>query len=288
MPGRCDGSHPEYTEAFDIAGLRGAAQLAEAAGRADEAAEWRQLAGQFFQSYDGNFGSDLTRQYGSYCVLWPCRLYPLQHGRAYEQFRHTGPQAPKSWRYFPLATAHQGLLAHNREAGFGTLDTHLAHEQMRGWYALDEGGSSGSGAWYRTRTKWTHSREKPGENLSVAMPHGWAIAEFWLLMRDSIAFEDGEKLVLLAGISPRWFRAEEGIIVKRLPTHFGALDLEYKLVPRGAQLQVGGAEPVGGFVLRLPSGLRASVSARNAPLGVEPNGDCLVPRGVTSVGLHWL
>ncbi|MCX5684232.1 MAG: hypothetical protein NT049_11175, partial [Planctomycetota bacterium] len=36
-PGRCDGSHPEYTEAFDIAGLWRAAAMAKALDKRDEA-----------------------------------------------------------------------------------------------------------------------------------------------------------------------------------------------------------------------------------------------------------
>nr|MBC8254132.1 glycoside hydrolase family 127 protein [Ardenticatenia bacterium] len=40
-PGRCDGFHPEYTEAFDIAGLRVVGDLAEAMGQAQEAQQWR-------------------------------------------------------------------------------------------------------------------------------------------------------------------------------------------------------------------------------------------------------
>ena len=106
------------------------------------------------------------------------------------------------------------MLAGSREAGFGTINLHLAHEQMRGWYALDEGGGSGSGTWYRTRTNWPHSKERPGDNHAVAMPHGWAIAEFWLLLRDSIAFEDGDSLVVFGGVPPEWFQAEEGMVAK--------------------------------------------------------------------------
>jgi hypothetical protein len=287
VPGKCDGTHPEYTEPFDIAGLRGAARLAEAAGHLDHASGWLNLAGRLFQSYDDRFGADLRKQYGSYCVLWPCRLYPLEHGRAFEQFRNTGAQTPGSWRYFPLATAHQGLLARNREAGYRTLDIHLAHEQMRGWYAFDEGGGSGSGTWYRTRTKWMHSKGRPGDNLSVAMPHGWAIAEFWLLMRDSLVFEHADKLILFSGISPEWFHSADGITVRKLSTYFGALDLAYKPVAGGAQLQLGGAEPPGGFVLRLPAGLRPAVAEEDAALGVDPSGDCHIPPGASSVRLRW-
>ena len=70
-PGRCDGNHPEYTEAFDIAGLYGAAILAEAIGKSTDAAKWRTLADRLLEIYDEKFGADLGKEYGSYSVL--CR-----------------------------------------------------------------------------------------------------------------------------------------------------------------------------------------------------------------------
>lgn len=254
-PGSCDGFHPEYTEAFDIAGLRGAAELAGAAGGVAEAADWRKLADALFAAYDEKFGGRLARQYGSYCVLWPCRLYPASRGKAWEQFREKGAQSPQSWRNFPLATAHQGLFAGNRAAGHGTLDIHLAHEQIQGWYAFDEGGGSGSGTWHRARTTWTHSKEMPGENRSVAMPHGWAIAEFWLLMRDSIVFEDAGRLVLFAGVPEEWFRDPRGMSANGLATYFGPLNVNYSADARRAAVELGGAAPPDGYVLRLPPAL---------------------------------
>ena len=51
VPGACDGHHPEYTEAFDIAGLRAAAVVAEAAGKEDDAGRWRKLADELFRQY---------------------------------------------------------------------------------------------------------------------------------------------------------------------------------------------------------------------------------------------
>jgi len=243
-PGTCDGHHPEYTEAFDIAGLRAAVLLARAAGKEADATEWSQLADSLSGEYDRSFGAKLRNAYGSYSVLWPCQLYRFGEGKGYEQFKGIGAKGPGGWRYFPLATAHQGLLAGNREAGYRTIEEHLEHEQMRGWYAFDEGGRSGSGGWGHLRTTW---------NPSVAMPHGWAIAEMWLLLRDCLAFEDGDRLVLLAGIDPAWFRDDRGIVVEGLPTHFGACSFTYSVKGRTGTLKVTGeARPPGGFVLRAP------------------------------------
>jgi hypothetical protein len=251
-PGTCDGFHPEYTEAFDIAGLRSAAALAETAGFREQAGRWRGLAERLFAEYDARFGDRLARQYGSYAVLWPCRLYPRTAGKAFEQFRTTAAQKPGSRRYFSLATAHQGLLAGNRAAAHGTIAMHLDHPHMQHWYAFDEGGGSGSGGWQRTRTNWPHSSDKPGENLSAAMPHGRATAEMWLLMRDAVVFEDDGALVLFAGIAPEWFADPSGMSVSLWRTQYGSLSLEWK---PGA-LRIGGdADPPRGFRLALPDGV---------------------------------
>ena len=287
-PGSCDGFHPEYTEAFDIAGLRGAAELAEVSNNREEAREWRALADSLSAAYDKKFGAQLPRGYGSYAVLWPCRLYPTAGGSGWEQFRSLGAQKPESWRYFPLAKSHQGLLAGNRACGHGTLALHLDHEQMRGWYALDEGGGSGSGGWYRARTAWTHSKQKPGDNLSVAMPHGWAIAEYWLLIRDSIVFEDDGRLVLLAGVPEEWFRDPKGMRVRGLATYFGRLDLSYTVAGTSTELELAGtAAPPDGFILRLPPGAGASVWHGNERLPVAHGGDCALPGGVAKVRIRF-
>ncbi len=64
--GRCDGYHPEYTYAFDIAGIRKAIIMANATGREIDVASWTKLANILFQEYDQRFGQDLSRGYGSY------------------------------------------------------------------------------------------------------------------------------------------------------------------------------------------------------------------------------
>ena len=282
-PGSCDGHHPEYTEAFDIAGLRGAVALAQAMGNEADAKEWQELADSLFEAYDKRFGTNLRQDYGSYSVLWPCRLYPFGSGKAHGQFKDIGAQKPTGWRYFPLATAHQGLLAGNREAGYATLAAHLDHEQMRGWYAFDEGGKSGAGGWRYARTTW---------DGSVAMPHGWAIAEVWLLLRDCLLFEDGNRLVLLAGIPPHWFTHPEvfhkGILVENLPTHFGLCSFAYSpTFPNCTLYLSGSASPPDGFVLRLPMSIQASVTADGKTITRSDNGDFLLPPKTKRVNIRY-
>ena len=294
-PGSCDGYHPEYTEAFDVAGMRYAAELAAAAGERGDAAEWGHLAEELFWKYDARFGRRLARDYGSYCLLWPCRVYLFETGKGMEVFRGVGPQKPASWRYFPLAMAHQGLLAGNRAAGHGTLEEHLKHEQMNGWYAFDEGGPSGAGTWRHAssgalRTNWPvfkHGSDAP-DGASVAMPHGWAVAELALLLRDCLVHEDEQRLVLMGGVPEAWFTAARGMTLEGLPTHFGKLSLRYALVDGGATLEItGDAAPGRGFVLKLPASLKASVAANGRETPRNHKGEVVLPPGTKRVDVRF-
>jgi hypothetical protein len=273
-PGACDGYHPEYTEAFDIAGIRAAAALAQAVGDNEEVKQWTTLSEKLFDQYHRRFGERLSEEYGAYSVLWPCRIYPAKQGAAYEQFKAIGAQKPSEWRYFALAAAHQGLVVGNREAGYQTIGVHLDHEQMKGWYVFDEGGQSGPGNWSKVRTTW---------NKDVAMPHGWAIAELWLLLRDSLVHEDGDRLILFAGIDPKWFDDVRGIQVRDLPTHFGQLTVSSR--PKDGRLELnlaGSAAPPGGFLVSLPKNPQR-VEADGKVIEPAQGGQVLVPPGTKRV-----
>jgi len=278
-PGSCDGHHPEYTEAFDITGLRAAIMLAKTADRPDDAAEWEHLAASLAETYDGRFGDKLPHEYGNYSVLWPCRLYPLDQGTAFEQFRGNGATRPGGWRYFALGKAHQGLLAGNRGAGYQTIANHMNHPQMHGWYAFDEGGRSGAGGWRFAKTTWTSS---------VAMPHGWAIAEMWLLLRDCVVYEDSDRLHLLKGMPPEWFVGNEELAVDNLPTYFGICSFVFKPDGDGATLTLtGNASPPDGIVVTVPPSLKARVTANGAEVARADTGDCLLPPNTTQVRFEW-
>jgi hypothetical protein len=282
-PGRCDGHHPEYTEAFDVAGARCAVLLARSLGKDTTAGEWEKLADRLFREYDRKFGGELSKSYGSYCVLWPCRLYPLEEDPARSQFAGISARPPQSWSYFPLATAHQGLLAGNRSAGHGTVAAHLSHPRVQGWYTLDEGGRSGTGGWNHVRTAWRQGKD------SVAMPHGWATAELFLLLRDCLLFEDCGRLVLLAGVPPRWFEDPAGLKLEGLRTHFGPCSLKLEPLPQSGEtvLTLGeSCRPPGGFVLRLPAGLEASVTVDGAPAACVEGQDVLLPAGTREARWH--
>jgi hypothetical protein len=279
-PGCCDGFHPIYTDAYDVAGLRAAAMLCAAANDSQDAGQWSALADQLMKGYDQKYGSNLAANYGSYSVLWPCRLYPLETGKAHDKFAGIGQTPVSSWPYFGSATAHQGLLAGNRSAGFGTLALAFQHPQMQGWFAFDEFGASAEGGWDAPlRTRW---------KKTSAMPHGWAIAEVALLLRDSLVFEDGERLVLMGGVPETWFRDPHGLSVGHLPTYFGKLDFTYELVNgQGILTLSNSAKPPDGYLWRLPkTGIR-TIKCGDQILQPLANGDVHLPPGTTRVALEF-
>lgn len=112
----------------------------------------------------------------------------------------------------------------------------------------------------------------------MAMPHGWAVAELWLLLRDCLVFENDEKLVLLCGVPPSWFTHKGGITIKNLPTHFGKLTLRWEPVPSRATLRLHGkANPPKGFVLRLAASLSPIVTVRGRSIPAITAGEFILP-----------
>jgi hypothetical protein len=119
------------------------------------------------------------------------------------------------------------------------------------------------------------------------MPHGWAIAELWLLMRDCLAFENDQRLVLLSGVPPAWFTHDNGIMVEGLPKYFGKLNILWKPEQGGATLSLScEAEPPGGYLLRLPESLKAKIAVNGQTVSAVTAGEFLLPPQTKQVNIN--
>ena len=106
------------------------------------------------------------------------------------------------------------------------------------------------------------------------------LAELWLLIRDSLLFEDGEKLVLLGGVPADWLRGSEPITLTDMPTYYGPCSLKYQASGNAATLSLTGkANPPGGFVLRLPAAMKAQVKVDGKDLKPSGSSDHVLPSG---------
>jgi len=75
--------------------------------------------------------------------------------------------------------------------------------------------------------------------------HVWAAAEWVSMMRNAFAREEGDGLVLGAGIQPRWLAAGSGFGFGPTPTAFGTLSLRFEPTTDGHRVdwQIDGAGP---------------------------------------------
>ncbi len=87
------------------------------------------------------------------------------------------------------------------------------------------------------------------------MPHTWVGAGFVSSLRTLLAYESDGALVLAAGVPAEWVTAEGGVVVKRLPTHWGTLGMTLKAEgPDAVRVRLSGdvALPPGKILLRSP------------------------------------
>ncbi len=146
---------------------------------------------------------------------------------------------------------------------------------MYGWFVMDEGGPSAPGGWKLCNTMW---------NRKTAQPHGWAVAELVLLIRDSLVFEDEEYLVLFAGIPEDWFY--NNITIIDLPTYFGTISIHYVVnnILKQATLDITmDTYPPKGIHLRWPKQKSASFYNSITNAALQRDADVVIPPNVTAI-----
>jgi hypothetical protein len=66
--------------------------------------------------------------------------------------------------------------------------------------------------------------------------HVWAAAEWLQYVRDSILYEEGERLIVGAGIPDEWLQSEKKIAMVNAPTRFG--DVDVRIRRRGESVEI--------------------------------------------------
>jgi hypothetical protein len=67
-------------------------------------------------------------------------------------------------------------------------------------------------------------------------PHFWADAQYVNLFRHLFVMEEGSTLLVTPALFHRWHQGNKPILVRRLPTHFGDVDLAIEPTPNGDEL----------------------------------------------------
>ena len=146
------------------------------------------------------------------------------------------------WTYFEAGQAHNYLLLGHRDRAWLTVENFLDAHTAPGLYTYSEGKDDENSAllWQRTR-RW--------DIIRYVTPHGWTAAELFLLLRDCLAREDGDQLIIGSGIPMSWM--EKPFSVENMPTYFGRLSFKYEPIGNIVSVQVERA-PKGGVVLDFP------------------------------------
>ncbi|HWM56759.1 MAG TPA: hypothetical protein VNO83_02905 [Pseudonocardia sp.] len=121
------------------------------------------------------------------------------------------------------------------------------------------------------------------------IPHGWAAAEFQLLMRDICFFESGEDdnphVYLAPGVLPHWLAGGAQVTVRDAPTAFG-VPFGFTLVHDGAArtVTITVTQPLPaavGYRYPLRLGRAASLTVDGQPRPLPPDGaDMVLPGGM--------
>ncbi len=227
IQGRMDWHNPRiWINAFSYLGLSAMAKIAKALNHHVDSERYQQEASilhEALHTYSRNAFGQNERDF--VCAIWPTHAFSPTDDeivQRYETWWHQvrlqgkGEYLPEPlWKYFEIGQAHNYLLLGEREKTLQTVEYYLSHHdvyQLFGW--LEDNSDigeywSGIEGWY---------------TLPSRQPHGWVSSELWLLLRDMLLYEDGDELILGAGIPEAWMAATTPIELLNAPSIFGPID----------------------------------------------------------------
>lgn len=252
IQGRMDHHFPiMWVNGFAYLGLTRAALCAEALGldgsRFEQ--EAHDLRDALHRSAPALFGKN-DRDVNS--ALWPTGWASKDDALIRERFDEFwnrvrcpgGKHAPELlWTYFEAGQAHNYLLLGQRERAWVSIEHFLSTHIAPGLYTYSEGekDENSSLLWQRTRG-W--------DRIKYVTPHGWTAAELFLLLRDCLAREQGDALIIGSGIPAAWMR--EPFEVRNLPTYFGKASFSFEPKDNVLTVEVE-TSPSRGVISELPA-----------------------------------
>ena len=284
--------HHYWDDFWAVAGLEEAAYAASVLGE-DSDAEWMQaeadaLRAAILDSVEAVMGAeppyipasvedtqDSGMARGTVPALWPYRVLspdlPLLT-RAFDYYHQQwiGPfngayqhRQGQFWPYGGIELAHAYLRLGRGDVLHQILAWTLGSQTLPGTYAWAEQVSPANGSF------------SGGD-----MPHAWAAASWFTLIRAMVMSENGGALDLFTLAPEWWFEADRVITVENAPTTFGTLQLSTTSTVQNVDgtwqgtltLTISGAEPPDGFRWTLPR----PPTQIDGPDGTRLDGDTLV------------
>ncbi len=241
--GRMDWHSPDfYINCWAYAGLRTAAEAADTLGRNAQARAWAERAG----ALEAEIETVLLPRYGNDrdpCVApYPTGLFAERDDVLRERFRRwyrqnrldaAGRRKPEPlWPYFEAAQMHNALLLGCTDELWASLDGFLSDPRFMDMALMPEGEPGGAECLPFGRGSDARGWLSPAAT-GGNMPHNWATAETFLLLRALLVTEEKEGLTLLAGAPPAWRAPGATVEVTGLPTDLGMLSYRAQARPDG-------------------------------------------------------
>ena len=253
------GMHMYYMNAFAILGLAEAADAAKALGLKDEAEhfarERAELKAALHKSFEKTFkriglyegqlwfgvepeGVGMYGYWAHNCLLWPCRALDPQD-----------PMLTATTRRMERMSNEWGGGMHSEGPGgywpYIGVDRAVGHilrgepDRALDYFCAFTDTAGGTFSWGEGYSNVTANGDQP---------HFWADGQWVNLFRQTLAMEDGNRLMITPAMFRRWTQGSVPLGIRGLPTAFGDLDLaitpaaggnsyEYRLrlSPKGGQ-----------------------------------------------------
>jgi GH15 family glucan-1,4-alpha-glucosidase len=252
------GGYYYYHDFWAALGLRQAIVAAEALGEKDDV-KWMRRTYEDFCSY--LMGSVETayervanrqfipatpydanlRKWGALSALYPCRFLEPHNPMMTSTLAYMERESREDlYHFWPGYQVGQDLVWTYMTADWATC--YLLRDELTSFYRFFNGYVSHAAP----TNVWVEIIDIKSRMGVGDMPHGWAAAQYMLLHRDALVFENQKYLELCWGVQPSWLDGGSRIVVKRAPTKFGKLDLELKTSGQALLLEYH-LEPEGGY-----------------------------------------
>ncbi len=298
----------ELWAAFDSLKAATAASIRWVLGQQHQEGHWET----FVPSGPGGDRGLYSTIIGATAYFHPCRLhYGAKLGDDLDRaFRYTldtiwshfvegGFRHDRSWQaygpYLTLQLAHAFLLTGDVDR----MDTLLAWTIGNAGYARVSRFEGAAEQWPVANGMWNEQHAYPVASDFTSMPyrdwymgdmpHGWAAAEFMLLLRAMLFFEAGEddarELYIAPGIHPRWLRGDGGhaVTVSSAATTYAArfgYELRHEEATRQVRITI--TEPVADVTYVYPCRLGPVTAASADEMALPVGGpDVRLPPGTT-------
>jgi hypothetical protein len=262
--------HSYWDDFFALKGFRDAAFLAKELGKEKDRRRIETIAQEFEHDLRASIAAAMKRHQIAYVpgcadlgdydatsttiALSPCGAADIPPPGAlertfdgYMKFFRARRGGSEPWEaYTPYEFRNVGALVRlgRRDDAHAAMQFFFDHRRPHGWNQWPE----------------VVSKDAREPRFLGDLPHTWVGSDFMRSFLDLFAYEDGDSLVVAAGVPAKWLDRKEGIAVRGMRTQWGMIDLAMEKKGRHLTIRIDGDALVPGRIVLRPPGMTARSS----------------------------